>query len=154
MNFENYLEFLNGLHSELLKLTELQQKKIDSIEKHNLEELDVCIKQEQAVSLVMRGLEQKRKKLLSGLNLQGTTMSQMVEKCPAEFKQQTEENVAKTLEAYAAYTKLQEKVAKILKRNMEIVETSLASRGYVLEQDEGEDILPGTQQKAKTDVKA
>ncbi len=154
MKFESYLEFLESLLEELKKLADLQQKKIDTIEKHNLEELDSCIKQEQAVSLVMRGLERKRTLLLAELGLQGTTMSQMVDKCPEEHKEKTEELVNSTLAVYANYNKLHEKAAKILKRNMEIVETSLASRGYTLGKDDEDDIIPQTPQKANTDFKA
>ena len=60
MNTENLLHFLSELQQELDRLTQLQPQKIDAVRAHDLDVLNDCMKQEQAISLSLRGLEQKR----------------------------------------------------------------------------------------------
>lgn len=71
MDVSALIEFLESLDREIHLLTELQSQKLEAVHAHDLERLNDCIKQEQATSLSLRGMEQKRSKLLAGLGLSG-----------------------------------------------------------------------------------
>ncbi len=152
MNFEKYFDFLKELTAELKNLTELQKSKLKAIEEHSLDALNDCIKKEQAISLKMRGIEQKRVKLLNELGLSGTKMADISQKCPAQHKENVEKQVEATMSAYDEYKSIQTKATAEIARNMKFVETSLAHRGYVLENDE-QDVPTPTHKTQPTDFK-
>ncbi len=151
MSFNNYTAFLTNLCAELDNLTELQKKKIDAIDTHNLESIDECIKQEQAASLKMRGLEQQRIKVLNELGLVGVKMTDMAEKSPDEFKDEIKQLVELTVASHNNFLQHQSKVKQLIHRNLNIVETSLKSRGVMLNEDDFD--LPRKNANNKTDVK-
>jgi len=67
---DSLLTLFETLTEQLKHLTELAKRKTTAVRKSDLMELDRILKEEQAQSLVLRGLDQKRTALLQQLGLQ------------------------------------------------------------------------------------
>ena len=63
------LSFLEALSQSLEALTALQQQKLTALRSHDLDWLNDCMKQEQALSLSLRSLEQQRTALAADIPL-------------------------------------------------------------------------------------
>ena len=63
------LAFLEALSQALDALTALQQQKLTALRGHDLEQLNDCMKQEQALSLSLRSLERQRTALAADVPL-------------------------------------------------------------------------------------
>ena len=70
-NWGEYLTLLENLGGKLEELTDLERTKALAVGRSDLEELEECMKREQVMSLSLRGLDQKREKLLAALGLTG-----------------------------------------------------------------------------------
>ena len=69
MDYTTYQQLLEELGGELEQLITIQNQKIQAVRAHDLDQLNDCMKQEQAISLALRGLEQRRDKLVQELGL-------------------------------------------------------------------------------------
>ena len=76
VQFTDYVQLLQDLEQTLRDLTALQPEKIAAVRAHDLEVLNDCMKREQAASLALRGLEQKR--AASGNRLIGEGLIQRI----------------------------------------------------------------------------
>ena len=65
--FLAYLDLLSQLSGHLERLTQLSQQKAEAVRRDDLLALDEALKQEQVLTLALRGLEQKRLSLLDQL---------------------------------------------------------------------------------------
>ena len=66
--YQAYLSLLRSLGESLEQLSALARKKAAAANADDLMALDEIMKQEQAMTLAFRGMEQTREKLLSELN--------------------------------------------------------------------------------------
>ena len=71
VQFTDYVQLLQDLEQTLRDLTALQPEKIAAVRAHDLEVLNDCMKREQAASLALRGLEQKRANMAKALGVGG-----------------------------------------------------------------------------------
>jgi len=85
-NYRSYLALMGDIGTRLEQLSELARKKTDAVRKDDLMTLNEIIKQEQAVALALRGLEQKRMKLSAELGLDKVRLSQLAAEFPAELQ--------------------------------------------------------------------
>lgn len=68
--------------AELYKgFLELEYKKYDTVIKNDIEALDDIVSKEQAYYLKVRGIEQKREKLLDSMGYKGKTLKEITEVC-------------------------------------------------------------------------
>lgn len=81
-NYRSYLTLMGEIGSRLEQLSGLAQRKTDAVRRDDLMTLNEIIKQEQAIALALRGLEQKRGKLSVGLGLDGVRLSQLADRFP------------------------------------------------------------------------
>lgn len=81
-----YLDMLTQLGNVLDELFDVAQAKIVAARCDNLVQLDQCMKKDQALSLQLRSLEQKREKVLKELKLENTTLNQLVEAYPPDLQ--------------------------------------------------------------------
>lgn len=58
---------------------ELEYEKYDTVLKNDIETLDDIVSKEQAFYLKMRGLEQKREKLIDSMGMSGKTLKEIIE---------------------------------------------------------------------------
>lgn len=68
--FREYLQLLRGLEKTVGQLVELERKKAGAVRANDVQLVDDCIRQEQVLSLSLRGAEQKRAKMLKELGLE------------------------------------------------------------------------------------
>ena len=67
--WQDYLRLLEQLTRTIHQLTGIEQSKTRAASQGNLEELENCMRQEQAMSLSLRGHDQKRDALLARMGL-------------------------------------------------------------------------------------
>ena len=101
--FLRYLSLLESLRKALEQLTELNQEKAEIVRKKDLVALDKCMQREQAMSMQLRSLEQKRGKLVAELGLQGTSLSGLADRCPESLRPQTRKTAAALKNQYELY---------------------------------------------------
>lgn len=69
------------------RLIPLEQRKLDVVRQNRISQLEDIGSKEQAEALAMRGLEQKREKAQEALGFQGLSFQEILERLPAEQKQ-------------------------------------------------------------------
>ncbi len=77
MEYSDYLALLSELCQLFDQISHVEQQKIDAVQGHALDELNEAMKREQALTLALRGCEQKRETLLTGLGLTGISLRDM-----------------------------------------------------------------------------
>ena len=80
-----YLKLLDDLGRTIEKLTAIEQEKTAAVSNHNVSAVDDCMKREQALSLSLRGLDQKRQRALSQMNLQGVNLRGLPDHAPDDL---------------------------------------------------------------------
>ena len=85
------------------QLTGLALEKNAAVLKDDLLALDEVLKQEQALSLSLRGLEQRRLKLVRELGLDNVPLSRLCDHCPDEFKGQAKQTAERLRASYDIY---------------------------------------------------
>lgn len=114
--FSAYLSLLQELNGHLEQLAQLAQQKAEAARQDDLMALDEVLKQEQAMSLTLRGLEQRRAKLVKELGLENTSLAQLPDKCPPEL----EPEARKTAEALRASYKIYRSCADMARNTLEL----------------------------------
>lgn len=99
----SYLTLLEELSKTLDQLTELARQKRTSVLKDDLLALDQVLNQEQALSLSLRGTEQKRSKLLRELKLEQVPLSELYQHCPEHLRGRTKQTAERLRTSYDLY---------------------------------------------------
>jgi len=94
--WQDYLRLLEQLTRTIHQLTGIEQNKIRAASQGNLEELETCMRQEQAMSLSLRGHDQKRDALLARMGLTGVPLRELERHAPVDLLMETK-RVAETL---------------------------------------------------------
>lgn len=81
-SYQSYLDLLGELSGSLERLAQLAQDKAAVVRQDDLIGLDGVLKQEQAMALNLRGLEQRRLKLAAQLGLSGVPLADLPGRCP------------------------------------------------------------------------
>lgn len=66
----------------------LEQKKLKAVQMDDVATVEACMTQEQALVLKLRGLDQKRERVMKELGWDGKTFSQIVASAPEEERQE------------------------------------------------------------------
>lgn len=128
MNFSEYLQFLARLEGQFVKLTEVEQKKIQAVQAADLDALNICIRQEQALGLALRGLEQQRESLVQQLGISDNALCQLPERCPPELHQETMKTVESVLRQYQILKSTADSARTLLECELHKVEHRLADK--------------------------
>lgn len=104
--YQGYLQLMADLGEGLDQLSDLAEKKIAVVRRNDLMGLDEIMKQEQALALAFRGMEQSQEKLAAQLGWQGVSLSKTAEQFPPELRGEAVQAVQTLKEKYAAYQKL------------------------------------------------
>ena len=155
MPYEQYLSFLEELLREMNHLTEIGRQKLEAIQNHELDALNECIKQEQAISLTLRGLEQKRGKLLAAIGCENVPLSEMPHRCPEQYRSRTQELVNQLLMADKVYKSVQTPSRTIMERDLRSIRKELEARGVEQELEDNYQSAPPARGKGlRTDFRA
>ena len=154
--FRAYFGVLRELAGVLDRLTPLARQKAEAVRANDLLALDEVLKQEQALSLSLRGLELKRQKLAIPLGLDGAPLSRLPELCPPQLADEARKTAAALRKSYEVYRSYADMARNTLELNLHQidkflensgVDPKLAAQGY-----ESPPMEPP--QKMKTDFRA
>lgn len=148
MDTSNLLQFFSELQQELDRLMQLQPKKVEAVRAHDLEQLNDCMKQEQALSLSLRGLEQRRDKLLQGLGLSGFSLLEAAQRCPADQRRAAVDAAEELRRHYHALRSAQEAARTVIEKDLRAINKQLEQRGILSEMDDG--YSPNTDSMSKS----
>lgn len=126
---EDYLALLDELGRSLEQLTQLAGEKNKAVLSDDLLALDEVMKQEQVISLSLRGLEQRRVKLLSQLGLTGVSLAGLANKYPAELRSQAKQTVDTLRSRYDIYRAASQSARTTLEINLHELEKIIAAHG-------------------------
>lgn len=133
---EAILELFDAIAGTLEQLAALGRKKAAAVQADDLIALNEVLKQEQALSLSVRGLEQKRTELLSRFDLLDTPLMQAHEKFPPELRLRAKSAAEQLQREYEVYRSAAEVARDTLECNLHEIEKFLANAGV--------DAAPGT----------
>lgn len=125
--FKAYLGILRELTKAIRQLTEQAQRKLQEVRADNVKGVDDCIRQEQVLSLSLRGLEQRREKALKALGLENVPLSGLIEHAPTELRLETIEVVGDLQSSYGAYTSASGAARAALERVLHQIDRMLAA---------------------------
>lgn len=125
----NYLNLLRDLTTSLDRLSQLAQQKITAVREDDLISLDEVLKQEQAMTLNLRGLELRRLKLVGQLGLENVPLAGLEDHCPPELAPRAR-SVSETLrESYTAYRSCADMARTLLELNLHQLEKVITAAG-------------------------
>ena len=154
--FRAYFGVLRELSGVLDRLTPLAQQKAEAVRASDLTALDEVLKQEQALSLNLRGLELRRQKLIPQLGLDGVPLSGRPERCPPELSGEARETAAALRKSYEIYRSYANMARNTLELNLHQIDKFLESSGVDPKLAAQGYEAPPTEppQKMKTDFRA
>ena len=104
--WQEYLKLLDNLGNTLEKLTEIERSKTAAVSGGNLHGVEECMKQEQVISLSLRGMDQKREKMLAQLGLTGVPLRELEARGPRETHMETRRTVEALRRKYDVFLSL------------------------------------------------
>ena len=125
----SYLQLLRELGESLEQRSGLALQKQELVREDDLMGLDEVLKQEQAMTLTLRGLEQRRLKLVSQLGLDGTGLDDLPEKYPAELQLEAKQIADNLRESYSLYRSCADAARNMLEVNLHEIERVIAASG-------------------------
>lgn len=120
--FIRYFGVLEQLSKVLGQLAALNQEKAATVRQKNLAALEDCMKREQALSLQLRSIDQKRDKLLNELGLHGVPLSGLEQRCPEDLRMQARKITETLRTQYGLYQSAAEAARAGLERNLHQIE--------------------------------
>ena len=127
--FRSYLELLGALREKLEQLSELARQKTDAVRNDDLVTLDEIRKQEQALALSFRGLDQKRTTLLREMGAEELSLSDVAGCFPAAMRTEAKQAVEALQSQYRIYRTGAEIARNTLEVNLHEIEKILAASG-------------------------
>lgn len=126
---QDYLSLLCELRQTLEQLTEIEQKKTMAVRQDDLNLLNECMKQEQVLSLTLRGYEQKRLNTLSAWNLEHLPLSGLSSHVPPEHRMEAKRIAEELMRQYALFKGSMEVAQNTIECNLHQVEKHLNEIG-------------------------
>lgn len=137
MEFKDYLTFLQKLHQELTELSAVEQKKITAVQAGDLDTLDVCMKQEQAATMSLRGQEQRRNQLLKQLGLEQIPLRELPRHAPAALRSETQQTVEQLMRTYQVLASAQGAARTLMESDLHKIERQLEKGGTAARKTSG-----------------
>ena len=128
-NMQNYFDLLRDLSETLAQLTTIEQQKTQAVREDDLAKLNECMKQEQVLSLTLRGYEQKRQTLLTALPLHNIPLSRLAAHVPSEQALEAKAVAEALLREYSLFKGSFEVAQNTLECNLHQIEQYLDEAG-------------------------
>ena len=144
---DELLSLFETLTGYLNKLTELAKQKTLVVRKSDLMELDRILREEQALALALRGIDQKRTTLLQKLGLAEVPLTDLPTRVPETMRQKARITVDALRRAYQIYASAADTARNTLECNLHEVERFLAAAG-AQHPDGNDTVEPPAQMKA------
>lgn len=136
-DFRGYLLLLQELCKTLETLTQVEQEKTRFVRGDDLAGLNESMKKEQALTLALRGYDQKRETALSALGLQGVALDDLASRAPESCRTETRKAAEALRHQYALFRGAAEVARDTLECNLHQIEKILAKM------EPNEKIAPG-----------
>lgn len=124
-----YLNLLRQLTGSLDQLSQLAQQKSAVVRQDDLIALDEVLKQEQAMTLNLRGLEQKRLSLLAQLGLEGVSLAELPDRYPPHLQNEAHKVVDALRQSSDLYRTYADAARGTLELHLHQIEKVIASSG-------------------------
>ena len=85
----DYLRLLGRVTKALEDLSAVEQEKTQAVARGDLPAVEACMKKEQVASLNLRGLDQRREKILDQLDMKGVPLRDIMQYCPGGAENET-----------------------------------------------------------------
>ena len=125
--FEAYLKILREEAKIIRQLTDLEQRKLADVRADNVKGVDDCIRQEQVLSLSLRGQEQRRENALAAMGLKSIPLSGLVAHAPDALRMETVAVANDLTAAYETYRSASGAARSALERVLHQVDRMLAA---------------------------
>lgn len=120
--WQQYMKLLEKLGDTLEKLTGIERAKTAAVGRGDLGAVEESMKQEQVISLTLRGLDQKREKLLGQLGLTGVPLRELEARGPQESHLETKQAVERLRRKYEVFQSASEVARNALECNLHAIE--------------------------------
>lgn len=148
--YEEYLSLLTDLADTLGRLSKVEQEKTAAVLKDDLLALNAFMKQEQALTLKLRGFDRRREQALSALGLDGIPLSGMAGRFPEELRMRARSVEEELRRQYTLYQGAADVARTTLECNLHQVEKTIASMGV----EPAAEAAPALPKSMKTDFRA
>ena len=125
----SYLGVLRELSATLDRLSQFAQEKAEVVRQDDLIGLDKVLKQEQAMGLNLRGLEQRRLKLVPQLGLEGVPLKDLPQHYPSHLEDEARRTANTLRESYVTYRGYADMARNVLELNLHQIEKVIAASG-------------------------
>lgn len=122
MTWQGYLKMLKSLTKTLEQLAQVENRKTEAVSRGDLMAVDECMKQEQVLSLSLRGFDQKRDAALRELGLEGVKLSGLIARAPAEEELETRKVVEELQRQYEIFQAASLVARNTLECNLRVIE--------------------------------
>lgn len=127
--YQDYINLLMEIKEKIEQLSELARRKIEAVRNDDLMELNEVMKQEQVLSLSVRGLEKHRGELLDRLGLSDVPLSGLAEHYPEDVRYEAKEKVDDLLRQYEVYKTYSSAARNTLEVNLHEIEKYIEDHG-------------------------
>ena len=151
-----YLNLLKELGGSLDRLGELAEQKAQTVRQDDLLAMDEVLKQEQVMSLSLRGLEQRRIKLLAKLGLSEVPLNELPGKYPEELQDEAKRTVEDLRNSYKVFRARSDMARNLLEINLHQIGKAVIAAGGAAKDLEAGYAPPGVEppKNMKTDFRA
>ena len=126
--FLSYLSLLDALREKLATLCDLAAQKTAAVRNDDLMALNNVMKQEQALALAFRGLEQKKSTQAKALGVEDVLLSKLPEQYPEELQLRARKTVEALQDQFKIYQASSEVARNTLECNLHEIEKFLAAQ--------------------------
>ncbi len=120
--WKKYLALMESLGNTLDQLAGLEQTKAKAVSQGDLPGVEECMKKEQVVSLSLRGMDQKRDKMLAEMGLHGIHLRELADHAPQELYYETKDAAEKLRQRYEMYQAASKVAMDTLECNLRAIE--------------------------------
>ena len=151
-----YLKLLRELGDCLDRLGELSEQKAQTVRADDLLAMDEVLKQEQVLSLSLRGMEQRRMKLLAKLGLSDVPLTELPERYPTELEDEAKRTVEALRSSYKIFRARADMARSLLELNLHQIDKMIIAAGAHPDDVGAGYELPGAEppKNMKTDFRA
>lgn len=121
-SWQDYLKLLRDLTHTLEKLTGVEREKNEAAAAGNVQGVEACMKREQAMSMSLRGYDQKRSVMLADLGLTGVKLNGLAARAPEELRLETKAVAEELRRQYALFQTASEVARNTLELNLRAIE--------------------------------
>jgi len=121
-SWQDYLKLLRSLTKTLEQLSDVERKKTEAVSRGDLLAVDECMKREQALSLSLRGFDQKREAALRDLGLEQVKLRQLADHAPDELLLETRKVVETLQRQYEIFQAASTVARNTLECNLRVIE--------------------------------